>query len=235
LPHTDPVALPPVSDPAAELHARRSLRRSLRRRASVLRTATRRRRTRTGAVVLVGAMTLAGGAAFAHKTGGAAAGTGAGKDAKRSSKTTGAGPIAAVQAKLGVAADGVWGPQSRRALKRWQRAQGLPADGVIGAATLTAMGITATAPQASGTIKESGAGGVSTALSRIAQCESGGNPAAISRSGRYRGKYQFSRATWRAMGGTGDPAKAPEAEQDRIAAELYAARGTAPWPSCARR
>jgi hypothetical protein len=34
------------------------------------------------------------------------------------------------------------------------------------------------------------------------------------------------------MGGSGDPADAPEAEQDRIAAKLLAARGTAPWPNC---
>jgi hypothetical protein len=34
------------------------------------------------------------------------------------------------------------------------------------------------------------------------------------------------------MGGTGDPADAPEAEQDRIAAALLAQRGTAPWPVC---
>ena len=59
-------------------------------------------------------------------------------------------------------------------------------------------------------------------LQRIAQCESGGNPAAVSPSGEYRGKYQFSRATWRAMGGTGDPAQAPEAEQDQRAAALLA-------------
>jgi hypothetical protein len=35
------------------------------------------------------------------------------------------------------------------------------------------------------------------------------------------------------MGGVGDPAMAPEAEQDRLAAKLLAARGTAPWPNCA--
>ena len=40
----------------------------------------------------------------------------------------------------------------------------------------------------------------------------------MSADGRYRGKYQFSRATWRALGGKGDPAKAPEARQDRLAA-----------------
>jgi soluble lytic murein transglycosylase-like protein len=72
----------------------------------------------------------------------------------------------------------------------------------------------------------------STTLARIAQCESGGNPAAVSASGTYRGKYQFTYATWRALGGTGDPAKAPEAVQDAMAAKLLALRGTAPWPAC---
>jgi hypothetical protein len=48
----------------------------------------------------------------------------------------------------------------------------------------------------------------------------------------YRGKYQFSRETWRAMGGKGDPAKAPERVQDRLATKLYRQSGTAPWPSC---
>ncbi|MDX6699910.1 MAG: Transglycosylase-like domain, partial [Baekduia sp.] len=32
----------------------------------------------------------------------------------------------------------------------------------------------------------------------------------------------------------GDPAAAPEAEQDRIAAALLAAEGTSPWPVCGR-
>ena len=70
-------------------------------------------------------------------------------------------------------------------------------------------------------------------LQRIAACESGGNPAAVSADGRYHGKYQFSRATWRDMGGSGSPARASEAEQDRMAAKLLAQRGTSPWPNCA--
>jgi len=73
---------------------------------------------------------------------------------------------------------------------------------------------------------------VASHLARIAQCESGGNPRAVSASGQYRGKYQFDQGTWEANGGTGDPAAAPEAEQDRVAAALYAARGPAPWPVC---
>ncbi len=78
-------------------------------------------------------------------------------------------------------------------------------------------------------------GGVSAALARIAQCESGGNPRAVSASGQYRGKYQFDLGTWQSLGGTGDPAAAPEAEQDRLAALLYAQRGPAPWPVCGYR
>jgi septal ring factor EnvC (AmiA/AmiB activator) len=78
-------------------------------------------------------------------------------------------------------------------------------------------------------------GGVSAALARIADCESGGNPRAVSASGQYRGKYQFDRGTWEALGGSGDPAAAPEAEQDRIAALLYSRSGPAPWPVCGYR
>ena len=81
--------------------------------------------------------------------------------------------------------------------------------------------------------REQGAGTASPALEAIAACESGGDPGAISPDGRYRGKYQFSRATWRAMGGSGDPAQAPESVQDAMAAKLLAARGTSPWPNCA--
>jgi Ni/Co efflux regulator RcnB len=81
-----------------------------------------------------------------------------------------------------------------------------------------------------------GAGGGGTAvpghLQAIAQCESGGNPRAIGGGGAYRGKYQFDRGTWASVGGTGDPAAAPEAEQDGRAQALMAQRGTAPWPVC---
>ena len=71
-------------------------------------------------------------------------------------------------------------------------------------------------------------------LEQIAECESGGDPEAISRDGHFRGKYQFSRETWRSVGGTGDPAAAPEDEQDRRALELFRREGLSPWPHCGR-
>ncbi len=71
-------------------------------------------------------------------------------------------------------------------------------------------------------------------LTSIAQCESGGDPRAISPGGTYRGKYQFSFSTWRSVGGEGDPAQASEREQDRRAARLYRTGGPGHWPVCGR-
>ncbi len=93
---------------------------------------------------------------------------------------------------------------------------------------------TPTAPAAAETPAPSPApDSVAAHLARIAQCESGGDPTLA--NGQYRGKYQFDLATWQSVGGTGDPAAAPEAEQDRRAAMLYAQRGWAPWPVCQYR
>jgi Transglycosylase-like domain len=76
-------------------------------------------------------------------------------------------------------------------------------------------------------------GGVSLGtLESIASCESGGDPTAVSSDGSYRGKYQFDSGTWEAVGGSGDPATASEAEQDYRAALLYAQSGSSPWPVC---
>ena len=76
-------------------------------------------------------------------------------------------------------------------------------------------------------------GGVSrSTLNAIADCESGGNPHAISAGGTYRGKYQFDHGTWVSVGGHGDPARASEAEQDYRAALLYERSGSNPWSVC---
>lgn len=72
-------------------------------------------------------------------------------------------------------------------------------------------------------------------LARIRACESGGNYAATSPDGTYRGAYQFDQRTWEGVGGTGDPADASPEEQDARAAELYAQRGGQPWPTCRYR
>jgi Transglycosylase-like domain len=73
---------------------------------------------------------------------------------------------------------------------------------------------------------------VRAVLNRIAWCESKGNPRAIGGGGAYRGKYQFSYGTWASVGGKGDPAAAPEREQDRRAAMLLRRSGPGHWPVC---
>ena len=71
----------------------------------------------------------------------------------------------------------------------------------------------------------------SPALQAIAVCESGGDPTANTGNGFY-GKYQFTQATWESVGGSGNPAAASEAEQDRRATILYARAGSSPWLVC---
>src|SRR4051794_30148489 len=67
----------------------------------------------------------------------------------------------------------------------------------------------------------------SPVLEAIAACESGGNPHADTGNGFY-GKYQFTLSTWASVGGSGSPAAASEAEQNRRAAVLYAREGASP-------
>jgi peptidoglycan hydrolase-like protein with peptidoglycan-binding domain len=203
-----------------------SQRRSRARRFAANRARRRRWSGRSGAGVLLAALTFAAGGALAQD--------GAGGSAAGAPKTA---TVAQIQGALGIPADGIAGPQTRRALKRFQRAHGLTADGVAGPATLVALGLGGSQDgsrslDSTSTAATAPAGDAATVLAKIAQCESGGDPTVISPDHRYRGKYQFTRATWRSLGGTGDPAKADEATQDAMAAKLYAARGTAPWPVC---
>jgi lysozyme family protein len=180
-----------------------------------LRVRRRRRRSSWSAVgVLLACLSLSAGPALASSHG---------AHMKRST-------IVKVQRALGIKADGIAGPQTRRAIRRFQRRHGLEVDGIAGPQTLAALGIN------TGSGRRTLADASTDAdkeLAKIAQCESGGDPTVVSADGQYRGKYQFTRATWQALGGKGDPAKAPEAVQDALAAKLYAARGKAPWPSCA--
>ena len=205
-----------------------SLRASRRRRAEAALRARRKRAGRGGMSVLLAAMTLTAGVAVAADgPGGTVPSAGTGGASLKAG--AGGGTVVALPRALGVPADGAFGPLTRRAVRRFQRAHGLTVDGVAGPATLRALGIATSSAAAK---KPAAPTDGASTLARIASCESGGNPTAISSSGRYRGKYQFSRATWRELGGKGDPAKAAESVQDGMAAKLLAQRGTSPWPVC---
>jgi peptidoglycan hydrolase-like protein with peptidoglycan-binding domain len=190
-----------------------SQRRSRARRFEAGRRLRRLRGRRSLAAMALVSLTLAGGAAAAGD-----------RQAAKVVRTSGSS-VAALQQALGIPADGIYGPQTRRAVRRFQRANGLVVDGIAGPQTLAALGLQARGSSAPATDP-------ATALARIAQCESGGDPTAVSADRRYFGKYQFSRATWRSVGGRGNPARASEAEQDQRAAILYEREGTAPWPVC---
>jgi hypothetical protein len=196
-------------------------------------------RIRTATLAACAVLTLGSGAALAD---------GAGSDAQTQSASartlqlgsTGSS-VKAVQRRLRVPATGYFGRQTEAAVERFQRRRGLNADGVVGPATARALGVRlGRSSYASGGTAPSSRSSTGTrrvrlpaVLRRIARCESGGNPRAVSRDGRYRGKFQFDMATWRSLGGRGDPARASEAQQDRLALKLYRQRGTAPWANCA--
>lgn len=105
-----------------------------------------------------------------------------------------------------------------------------PAPVVVTVASSASSYSTTTDPQTS---NYSGGGGTNSHLQSIKQCESGGNYSA--RSGPYGGAYQFDSGTWASVGGSGDPASASPAEQDKRAQMLYNQRGGQPWPVCSQR
>jgi hypothetical protein len=198
-------------------------------------------RIRTATLAACAVLTLGSGAAL---------GAGSGSDARTEAASahtlqlgsTGSA-VKAVQRRLRVPVTGYYGRQTEAAVRRFQRRRGLKADGVVGPATARALRVRlGRSSYASGGAAPGSSSGSSSGtrrvrlpavLKRIAQCESGGNPRAVSRDGRYRGKFQFDMATWRSLGGKGDPARASEAQQDRLALKLYRQRGTAPWANCA--
>ena len=67
---------------------------------------------------------------------------------------------------------------------------------------------------------------------RIARAESGGNCKAVSRTGKYRGKWQMDANFWASYGGL-DYASKPDLatceEQDKIAYRGWIARHWSPW------
>jgi septal ring factor EnvC (AmiA/AmiB activator) len=63
----------------------------------------------------------------------------------------------------------------------------------------------------------------------IVMCESGGDYGAVNPSSGAGGAYQILPSTWELYGGQGEPQNAPKAEQDRIAAEIWADSGASAW------
>jgi septal ring factor EnvC (AmiA/AmiB activator) len=63
----------------------------------------------------------------------------------------------------------------------------------------------------------------------IVMCESGGNYSALNPSSGAGGAYQILPSTWALYGGQGAPQDASKAEQDRIAAEIWADSGASAW------
>lgn len=217
------------------VRCRRSLERSRVRRGEAWRARRRRLRLRGGtvsvALVAITVAVLGAGAAVGQQTvSGSSAPAGLlAKGAK--------GPaVSAVQRALGISASGVFDDRMKAAVMRFQRRRGLIVDGVVGPQTRGALGLGT--PTAAPNTGSTGAGPTSSAatgsLQGIAQCESGGNPQAVGGGGQYRGKYQFTQETWHSVGGSGDPAAAPEAEQDRRAAMLYQRGASSSWPVCSR-
>jgi hypothetical protein len=178
-------------------------------------------------LLVLAAMVIAAVPAFADPGASASGGASASSEIVVQRGDRGAA-VRRIQEELGISADGIFGEQTERAVKRFQRRHNLVPDGIVGPLTRGALGLS---PFSSRSLRRTSVL-LPAILRQIAECESGGNPRAISPGGQYRGKYQFSRETWRNLGGSGDPADAPEWLQDRLALKLYRLRGTAPWPNC---
>ena len=96
----------------------------------------------------------------------------------------------------------------------------------LAVAALTAAGVGLSAAPASAASAET--------WDAIAQCESSGNWS-INTGNGYYGGLQFLPATWRAFGGTGNPANASKATQIKIAERVLKVQGWGAWPACSAR
>ena len=96
----------------------------------------------------------------------------------------------------------------------------------LAVAAITAAGVGLTAVPANAASAET--------WDAIAQCESSGNWQIDTGNGYYGG-LQFLPATWRAFGGTGNPAHASKAQQIAVAERVLKVQGWNAWPTCSRR
>jgi cell wall-associated NlpC family hydrolase len=119
-------------------------RREAQRRPRIARSATATKASVALAAAAIGAP-VAVGAATADTASAAASPTTTGSgnlNVRRGDK----GPnVRTVQAKLGISVDGIFGPQTERAVKAFQRSHGLVVDGIVGPVTTRALGVNASA------------------------------------------------------------------------------------------
>jgi peptidoglycan DL-endopeptidase CwlO len=128
------LALPPgVRDLSCVELWERSLERSRRRRAAA---EARGRQRVTGLKVSAALLT----ATVATPAAGIAHAERSTSDGLLRTHSTG-GPVAALQSALGLPADGVYGPQTRRAVLAFQASHGLEVDGIVGPITSAALGL----------------------------------------------------------------------------------------------
>jgi len=132
----------------------KSLLRSQHRRRAVEQARANRRPVRRA-----GGMAIAAAAVFPAATGVATA------DSSTATVHVQGASVDSVQRALGIAADGIWGPETRAAVRSYQRAHGLTVDGIVGPQTLGSLGLSgsATASAASG----SGAATVSAVQGKL--------------------------------------------------------------------
>jgi peptidoglycan hydrolase-like protein with peptidoglycan-binding domain len=144
--------------------------------------------------------------------------------------------VARVQRALHIRHSGRFDAATRRAVIAFQRHDRLLIDGIVGPQTWDALfhitpPVTPTTSSTSTTTTTTTSSGGYSIPASIVQCESGGSYSAVNPSSGAGGAYQILPSTWQAYGGQGLPQDAPAAEQDRIAAEIYARQGGSAW-SC---
>ena len=87
--------------------------------------------------------------------------------------------VRSIQRQLGISVDGAFGPMTERAVKRFQDRHELVPDGIVGPITRGALGLK---PFSARSLRRTSNRSVQipAVLGRIAECESGGNPRAVS-------------------------------------------------------